>query len=205
MIRLRLIDFIILTNLFMGCAISEVDSEQDLINYISNPDHRLTRKTESNGYQLAVTFKPTDLLVLHETSELEVSDSVLNTLRRRYSGYHYFVLSLSRANGELLLGAQEGQFGTLMQTLSFGMSEYVTMTTSDNATITVSDFILNKAYGLNGSTDLLFVFDKTQSRLSDWVQFNLNEFGLGIGNHRFRFSVNDLESAPKIKFRSTEN
>jgi hypothetical protein len=63
---------------------------------------------------------------------------------------------------------------------------------------------LNRTYGLSSTTDLLFVFNKKKAAGTDWVQFNLNEFGLGLGNQRFRFSTMDLEETPQINF-STDN
>jgi hypothetical protein len=46
----------------------------------------------------------------------------------------------------------------------------------------------------------LFVFDKTKSKECEWVQFNLNEFGLGIGLQQFRFNLVEIEAAPKVRF-----
>jgi hypothetical protein len=51
---------------------------------------------------------------------------------------------------------------------------------------------------LSKSTDLIFSFDKKKTKDQDWVQFNLNEFGLNTGNKRFRFNMKDLERVPTL-------
>jgi hypothetical protein len=79
------------------------------------------------------------------------------------------------------------------------MNDFVTLTTAQD-TIPVGDFMLNRTYGMSNSTDLLFVFSRDKAKDKDWVQFNLNEFGLGAGNQRFRFRTNDIADAPGVDF-----
>jgi hypothetical protein len=122
----------------------------------------------------------------------------VNELRKRYDPYLYFVVSLSKNDREALHQVDRAQYGDLVQTMSFRMPEYVTMTTSDHDTIPVGDFMLNRTYGMSTSTDLLFVFSREKAKDREWVQFNLNEFGLGVGNQRFRFRTEDLKNVPKI-------
>ena len=47
---------------------------------------------------------------------------------------------------------------------------------------------------------LLFVFNKEKAKGREWVQFNLNEFGMSIGNQRFRFDRETLDNPPAIDF-----
>jgi hypothetical protein len=91
-------------------------------------------------------------------------------------------------------------FSAMVETLSFRMGEYVALVTSSRDTIPVQDFVLDRTYGMSKSTDLLFVFDKAAAKDSDWIQFNLDEFGLGLGNHRFRFSKEKLDEVPQLTF-----
>jgi hypothetical protein len=110
-------------------------------------------------------------------------------------------MSLSSNDKEALHQIASDQYSDLVQTLSFRMSNYVTLTTSVNDTIPVGDFMLNRTYGMSNSTDLLFVFNREKTKDTDWVQFNLNEFGLGIGNQRFRFDMHTLENVPEVAFK----
>lgn len=169
--------------------------------YVTDPANDLSKTSHTNGYDVTVTFQPTDLLVVREADGV-YNDSSINTLRNKYSQYYYFILSLSKDHTEVLSPANTGQalYTELVNTMSFGMTKYVQLTTSALDTIPVADFMLNRTYNLSSSTDLLFVFSKEKTLGKDWIQFNLNEFGLGIGNHRFRFSKKTLDEIPPIDF-----
>ena len=202
--------FFFLTLLITGfcissCSVSEFDSAEKLNEYVASPDHNLSQKAEVSGYHIMVTYRPTDLLVDQEIGNEPYNPSSVESLRRKYSNYYYFILSLSKDGKEALHQVEGGmeQYSELVQTLSFRMNEYVTLTTSAQDTIPVGDFMLNRTYGLSRSTDLLFVFNKEKAKEKDWVQFNLNEFGLGVGSQRFRFKTKDLEDVPKINFEKS--
>jgi hypothetical protein len=176
-------------------------SPQELQAYVQDEFNGLTQKVEVNGYQLKLTYRPTDLWVHQEVGDNMVAVGQLDTLRNKYNNYYYFILSLSRNNKEALhqVGSMD-QYSELVQTLSFRMPQYTTLTTTASDTIPVGDFMLNRTYGMSTSTDLLFVFSREKALDDEWVQFNLNEFGLGTGNQRFRFKRKQLEEAPIIKF-----
>ncbi|MFZ6009497.1 MAG: hypothetical protein ACOYXT_04045 [Bacteroidota bacterium] len=192
-----------------ACSTSpEVETAESLNQYIADPDHRLHQVGEIDRYYVTVTYRPADLLVYQEIGDQPSEVNTLETLKKKYANYHYFILSLSKrdADGsreEALHQVGDGdmdQYSELVQTLSFRMRDYVTLTTSEHDTIPVADFMLNRTYGLSESTDLLFVFNKEKSLGKDWIQFNLNEFGLGTGNQRFRFMTKDIDQVPRLQF-----
>jgi hypothetical protein len=195
-----LLHIIALMLCLMACRQSEMSSINEINQFVNDPDNNLIQHEESSGYKIAVSYRPTDLLVEQELGN-ETNEQNLHALRAKYSAYYYFILSVSRQNAEALNPANGlDQYSELVQTMSFRMGEFVSMTTSKGDTISVADFILNRTFGMSTSTDVLFVFNKQKSKDSDWVQFNLNEFGLGTGNQRFRFRVNDLERSPRLRF-----
>jgi hypothetical protein len=186
---------------FIGCTKSEVQTVDELNKYIQEPDNDLVQLAEINDYKISVTYRPNDLLVYQDIGNDPTDKATVENLQKKYSNYYYFILSLSQNNKEALNPANGmDQYSELVQVMSFRMNEFVTMTTSSQDTIPVGDFILNRTYGISQSTDILFVFNKEKSKGQDWVQFNLNEFGLGAGNQRFRFKVKDLERVPRLKF-----
>lgn len=187
--------------LVVSCVEKEV-TYQELIDYVQEKDNGLHLQQEANGILAEVTYKPTDLWVYLETDDESVSLTQLDSLRKHYTKYHYFTLSLSKDNKEALHSAvgSMDQYSELVQTLSFRMRDYVTLTTSQQDTIPVGDFILDRTYGLSSATSLLFVFAKEKTEKVEWIQFNLNEFGLGTGNQRFRFRSKDITNTPTIRF-----
>ncbi|MFZ6011385.1 MAG: hypothetical protein ACOYXT_13640 [Bacteroidota bacterium] len=197
--------FITLVSATFGCSAPDRLTPEELNKFIVDEKNGLTQKAEINGYTATVTYRPTDLWI-HQEAGLASDSAMFNALNKKYAGYYYFILSLSRENKEALHQVEGGmgQYSELVQTLSFRMSEYVNLTTSAQDTIPTGDFMLNRTYGLSDATNLLFVFNKEKARGQEWVQFNLNEFGLGIGNQRFRFRTEDLEHAPRLKFETSE-
>lgn len=191
--------FIFLT---LGCRPKEFTSADELQKYIQDEDNGLKISKQVGDYKLDVTYRPTDLLVDQEVEGQTIDLKQLESIRHRYDTYHYFVLSLSRDKKEALHNSGGGmdQYSELVQVLSFRMGDYVTMTTNTSDTIPLGDFILNRTYGLSTSTDLLLVFNREKSQDKDWIQVNLNEFGLGVGNQRFRFRREELDQVPRLVF-----
>jgi hypothetical protein len=187
--------------ILVSCSKPGSLTPEKLNKYIMDEEHGLSKKVEVNGYDVQVKYRPTDLLVEQEISNEIQDTSKVSSLRSKYNRYYYFILSLSHDKQEAL-DPKSDQFSELVQTLSFRMNNYVNLTTASQDTIPTADFILNRTYGFSESTELLFVFSKEKSKGKDWLQFNLNEFGLGIGNQRFRFKIDDLEHAPKIDFHN---
>jgi len=166
--------------------------------YIQDERNGLKVTNDVGDYKVAVAYRPTDLLVKQEVGEKPTKE-VIDKARKKYQNYYYFILSLSKLGKEALDQSQGfGQYSEMVQQLSFRVPEFVNMTTSASDTIPVADFILNRTYGLSSSTDVLVVFNKEKTIDQKWVQFNLNEFGMNLGNSRMRFKVKDLEGCPKL-------
>jgi hypothetical protein len=173
----------------------------ELKSFIVDQDNGLQQSAEVNGTKVSVTFRPTDMWVDQEVHGGRVDEKTLDSLRQKYARYYYFILSVSKSDEEALhMTGDMDRYSQLVETMSFRMREYVTLTTTSQDTIPIGDFMMNRTYGLGSSTDILFSFDKEKALNDGWVQFNLNEFGLGLGNKRFRFATSDLENSPNVRF-----
>lgn len=174
-------------------------SVNELHAYVIDEANGLIHSTDINGTKVSVSYRPTDLCVAQEFDS--GGKETLDSLRKKYSNYHYFILSLTRDNGEALNRTGDMRtYSQLVETMSFRMSDYVTLTTASRDTIPVGDFMMNRTYGLAASSDILFVFNREDIKESQWLQFNLNEFGLGVGNQQFRFANQYLEEVPRVNF-----
>jgi hypothetical protein len=184
-----------------SCSRAEYSTPDELHEFVADEDNGLAKSVDLELYSIKITHRPTDLLVHQELDNTTVSNSVIDSLRSKYSRYYYFILSLS-ANGKEALHqpGQSDAYGDLVQTLSFRMGSYVNLTTSSADTIPVADFMINRTFGLSESTDLLFVFNREKTKGTEWIQFNLYEFGLGVGDQKFRFKTEDLEAVPRLDF-----
>ncbi|MFM7859340.1 MAG: hypothetical protein ACKO96_47310 [Flammeovirgaceae bacterium] len=182
----------------VGCKPSSVSSDKELVKFVQDEDNGLKKKIAVGDLEITLTYRPTDLLVAQEVGG-EKTPEKISAARKKYNGNYYFVLSLSKSGREALHQTDNfGQYSELVQKLSFRLPEFANMTTAAQDTIPVADFILNRTYGLASSTDLLVVFNKEKALGKEWVQFNLNEFGMNTGNARFRFRTWDLENCPRL-------
>jgi hypothetical protein len=183
-----------------SCSQPDYLSESGLSKFISEGD-KFSKTISANQTEIKITYKPTDLLVAQELRSVkDPSSQQISEVRNKYGSHYYFIISFSYNDAEVLNPSAVGQghFSTLLQTMSFRMGEVINLTTSANDTIPVADYIYNRTFGLSRSTDLLFVFDKEKAKGREWIQINLDEFGLGVGKQSVQFQVNDLETTPKI-------
>jgi hypothetical protein len=82
--------------------------------------------------------------------------------------------------------------------LAFGLTPYVNLSTSTKDTIKTISYLLDRSYTMNNSTQLLFAFP--QEKKCDWIQFNMTDFGLGIGGLHFKFNTTDLDHIPHVNY-----
>lgn len=187
----------IIAFLLFSCTPSQL-SEEELNAYILDEGNGLTQSIQRNGIDFSVNYRPTDLLVAQELNGKQ--DKVLiDSLRRKYGKYAYFILNISKDDKEIL--KQMGSFGAFseaLQTISFRMGEYVDLTTSKQDTIPVADSVYPRLYGMGQATSILFVFNAEKILESDWLSFNLKDLGLNTGKTKFRFETQQIREAPKI-------
>ena len=185
-----------------SCTQPKYMDKEALNAYVNDEENGLFQKKEAQGHEIKLNYRPTGLLIAQELGDVTTAEAEkLKKLQDKYGGQYYFILSLSRGGREALSPAYGGQqqFSENLQTLAFRMGEYVNLTTSASDTIAVADYVFPRTYGMSGTTQLMFAFDKTKAKDTDWVQFNLAEMGLGIGRQNFRFETSDLEKAPQLK------
>jgi hypothetical protein len=189
----------ILTLLLPSCNQPKVQTQEELLAYVMAEDHGLVKSLEVNETQIKVIYRPTDLLAGQEVGQGEHPDPhTIAKVRNKYSPYYYFILSLSKQHKEIIDPAAQGfsQFSSLLQTVAFRLTDAVHLSTAKKDTIPVVDYYYQRTFGMGQSTDVLFAFQKAKAKGADWVEFNLDEFGLGIGKQSLRFKVQDLEKAP---------
>ncbi|WKN45337.1 hypothetical protein [Tunicatimonas pelagia] len=183
-----------------GCYSPTYLSEAELQRYVRDADHGLRQKKQANELQITLQYRPTDLLVAQELNG-STSSAKVDSLRQKYGQYAYFVLSLSADKQDALYrSANYARFSEQLQTLAFRMGKYTQLVTSEEDTIPVSDFVFPRLYGYGSSTDVLFAFAREELAEDAWVQFDLQEFGMGTGSQKFRFRTEDWKKTPQIQF-----
>lgn len=173
---------------------------KELNKYVLAPENGLAISHKMGDFEITAAYRPTDIMIAQELDFTDPNkDSTIKRLRSKYSDNYYFLLALSKDGKEALHQIGTDQYSQLVQRLSFQMADYVFIT-SGNDTLKVADYILDRTFGMATATNMLFAFKKKDSLKADWLQFNLKEFGLGIGSTRFRFKKQDLEDIPSALF-----
>ncbi len=179
-----------------------VANEQELQAYVTDIDNGLIKEKKVGDINISVVYRPTDLLVMQDLGKKKADTASINKFRKKYGDYAYFILSVSKNNKEALYqtGKGMGAFSENVQNLAFRMDQFVTMTTSERDTIPVADFIYPRLYGISSATQVMFVFSNEKIKTSEWVNFNLRDFGLDMGRNNFRFASEDIRQVPRIDF-----
>lgn len=171
----------------------------ELSKYVIDPDNGLIKEKKANAMDLSLYYKPTGLLIAQESTDILDKDQ-LERLQQKYDPYAYFILDISANERNALYGSGDLEsFSENLQTLAFRMNQYANLTTSSNDTIPVADFIYPRTFGMSKSATVMLVFNNDKIAGTDWVSFNLIEFGMNTGDQQFRFNTADLLSVPSLK------
>lgn len=180
-----------------ACAPSEFDSADELVHFLRSPENNLSYQAEHENLTISLTYKPTDLMVYQELGDSPADYTQLNNLQKKYENYYFFILNFSHTATNSYAA---GSFFEKVRKLSYNLHEYVNLTTSSQDTIFVGEFAPIRSIPSDRESDIIIVFKREKSKGQEWIQFNLNEFGLGVGDQQFKFKVDDLERIPRLKF-----
>jgi hypothetical protein len=168
------------------------DTVEEMNDYIQDPDNGCLKTKLTNGIQINLTYKPSDLIAFQEFSSTNYSGIKKDSLKKSYDKYLYFVLSISKNNNEILssLTGSREEFNSIQNTLTFEMNKKVSLVNKNKDTIPLIDFNSPRTYGAARSTNILFVFEKNKfTENSNEFYFNLLDIGLGTGEVKFKFDA----------------
>ena len=171
---------------FIGCK-KEVNLEKsELIDYVNNEDNGFSQTKEINGVKMNLTYRPTDLMVYQEMSNLGNEKKINeDSIKNKYKNNLYFILSYGRDNKEILstITKSREEFNAIQNTLTFDMLNKVSLVNQDRDTIRLIDYNFPRTYGMSRATSLLFVFERNEIlKKSDELLFNVNDIGVGTGD-----------------------
>lgn len=203
--RLLTLYFACLVGLLLSsCSRPGKVDRKGMYAYLNKSSHGLQHEEEKNGIKAKLRYQPQELLIMQEWERAEKQDSsLLDSLRRKYSTFRYFVLELSKDNKEVIreLGSF-GRYSDMLQVLAFQMQQYVNITTSTHDTLALSDYVFQQTFGMSNANSLLFVFPVAELQNAGAYDLNIGEFGLGMGNLRFHFREEDIKDVPALDFTS---
>jgi hypothetical protein len=200
MVKNSLLSLLLL--LIISSCSKTFETEEEINNYIQDEDNGYNYKKTVAGVDYVLQHRPTDLLVKQELGEKN-DPAQIETLRKKYSKYMYFNLSMSKNNQELLNGVarDKAKFGQMVNELAFGMEEKVHVYTPEKDTLAMADFIYPRMYGMSNATSIMIVYPReTKYMTQDYLNFVIEDLGLGTGDIKFKLNTQALQKEPQLQF-----
>lgn len=199
MIKRNSLFFLIL--LFLSsCSTKTFDTTEEIFAFLSDEENGYLYNKEINGVNYTLQYRPTDIMVEQELSDSKSKEQI-EKLRKKYSKYLYFNLSMSLNGQELLSNVvrNKAQFGQMVNDLAFNMDEKVHVFTPEKDTLAMTDFVYPRMYGMTNSTTILIVYPRDKNYLKeDYLNFTIEDLGLYTGEVKFKVRTQPLKNEPKL-------
>lgn len=186
-----------------SCSTNSFDSSEELWEHLRDPKNGYTYSKTVNGVQFTLVYKPTDLMVAQELSH-KAPKSKVDSLRNKYKDYLYFSLSMSKNNTELLSNVvrNKNQFGAMVNELAFGMDQKIHMYTPKKDTISMTDYIYPRMYGMSGTTTLLLVYPREKKiKKEEYINMTIEDLGFYTGEVKFKILTSSIQNEPRLKIQ----
>jgi len=180
-------------------------SKSELINYVQSASHGLSKTLYNGDVSIRLNFQPSSLLVAQELEMEDIQDTAaIARLEKKYGDQYYFLLQLSHKGKEAIREVGSfSKYSEMVQLLSFGLHNFVILTTLQKDTIPLSDYHFDNMYGNSNANSILLVFNKEKLRNKDYLEINISEFGLGAGSMKFQFDRNRIERVPPLDYKKS--
>ena len=178
-------------------------NREELISYLNEPSNGLVKEKVINGVDIRLQIKHPDLYVDQHLKAFPDSlhEAKLQELKNHYDGNLYMQISLGVNNNEILSAlVNTPQYSTMVNRLSFGMKNFVVLTTNNKDTVLLKNCTYVPTYGMAKHNSVLFVFDEQKIAESETIKFRLKEMGLQTGEVSFKLNTKDIKSIPNLKF-----
>jgi hypothetical protein len=200
MIKNKLLPFLLLV--FISSCTKNFDTQEEMNTYIQDEDNGYNYKKTVADVDYVLQYRPTDLLVKQELGE-DKNPAQVEKLRKQYSKYMYFNLSMSKNDQELLNGVarDKAKFGQMVNDLAFGMEEKLHVYTPTKDTLALADFIYPRMYGMSNSTSIMIVYPRDSKYMNqDYLNFVIEDLGLDTGDIKFKLNTKALINEPQLVF-----
>jgi hypothetical protein len=193
---------LLLLLLLISCQNNTFDTVEEITTDINEEDHQYRYSKTINGVKYELTYRPTDLLVNQEVGNKK-NKKEIELLRKKYSKYMYFNLSMSLNDRELLsnVAGDKQKFGQMVNDLAFGMDQKVHLFTKEKDTLSMADFVYPRMYGMSKSTVIMIVYPRDKKYLNnEYLNFTIEDLGLYTGEIKFKIDTKAIVNEPQLRF-----
>jgi hypothetical protein len=196
---------VVLSSLLVSaCSSKTFETKEEVWNFVKNEENDLIKKKQVNGVDYVLTYKPTDILVAQEMDDEKSSNVLLKNLRDKYDDHLYFDLTMSKNNRELLTNVvgNPQEFGSLVNTLAFGLDKKVHLYTEKKDTISLTNHIYPRMYGMTKKTSVLLVYSRKEIKNAKSLTLVVEDLGFNTGEVKLKIPYKAILKEPKLDFAS---
>ena len=182
----------------MACQEKKIVSEQELKDYVLDPENGLRKQSEKNGVDLEVIYRPSELIIAQQLDGINDKEERSKTIKS-FDSLTYFVLKLSRKGQEIenAYVSDEAKFVQVINYLSSSIGSNIYLL-QESDTIRALDAVYTRMFGSATSTSVMAVFDTNLKEEKGSLKFYLDDTELGLGKNEFVFDISDIKKAPTI-------
>ncbi|MBT1697138.1 hypothetical protein KK083_09645 [Fulvivirgaceae bacterium PWU4] len=195
---MRALLIILVCSGLLSCGSRSIVSEQELKDYIINPDHGLCRREAKNGIDMEVVYRPSELVAAQQVAGV-TDQKEREKIIRNFDSLAYFVIKLSR-NGQEIENAYASDNDKFLQATSYlssGIAQDLYLVNKGD-TIRALDAVYTRMFGAATATTVMAIFDTNVKDLDGSLTFCFGDTGLGLGLNEFEFYTNDINKAPTL-------
>jgi hypothetical protein len=186
----------------VACSKKEVETPQELMQYVANPENGLVKVTTEGDVTIEVFYRPHDIILQQRLDGVKVSQQRIDSIKTDILEYAYFAMKLKKADRSIVNAyANSDNFELASNYVSFQIGKDIRLIV-DSDTIPVFDFISSQSFEASNSTDVLFVFKKNIIDINGSCVFQFDDNFFGSGLNRFEFNIADIKSIPSLSNKS---
>jgi hypothetical protein len=170
-------------------------AKAELLDYIADNKNGLIKSDSSTSVHYSLCYRPAELITQSKSLVFDEQNLVKgDTLE-----FIHFILKASYKNNDLLVNPNVPyDYGQVLNNLSFGLQKFIYAVIDKKDTISLSESIYARNYGMTKASSALLSF-KPPSRFEN-CEIKVRDFVFGTNQQiSFRFKSNDFKNCPVLK------
>jgi hypothetical protein len=194
--KLSLTLFVLL--ILFACREQRIVSEQELKDYIMEPENGLRKHHEKNSIDIEVIYRPTELVLAQQLRGVTDEAERVKTIQN-FDSLSYFIIKLSR-KGREIENAYAGDTEKFLKVIRYLSSELPAniYLINNRDTIPALDAVYARMFGAATATSVMAVFDCNLQKKKGTMKLCLDDTELGLGQNQFQFDLSDIKKAPTL-------
>lgn len=181
-----------------ACETPKNVSVFELNEYLNDPDHGLKHRQGNGDMQLVIEYRPTDLIVKQQLSDV-VNNKEREVIKRQFDSLDYFVLRFSKNDKEVENSyvSDPARLSEIESYFSQGILSDLSMITPTD-TLRPVDVVYTRTFGMSRASSVLVVFKSYLVHRTGSVDLYFEDSMLATGRSKFTIDIDDVKNIPAL-------